>query len=196
MVDLAKIRKKAREKKEQAEPPVPSGPTASEKLSLYRERVREALEAVEQEAIDQTGVDSEETELLTFGIGSEEYAIAAERVVEIVDPRGIARVPNAPPPLSGIMSLRGTIVAVLDVRQRLGQGDRPAGPDSRMVIVRDRGGVAGFVVDRAGRVIRFDPGELEPPPTLSSVEHDDVIQGIIRREGSLLVVLDVERLLG
>jgi purine-binding chemotaxis protein CheW len=195
MVDLAKIRKKAREKKEQAAP-LPSGPTASEKLALYREKVREALEAVEQEATDEAGPRSAQTELLTFGIGSEEYAIDAERVVEIVDPRGIARVPNAPRPLSGIMSLRGTIVAVLDVRQRLGQGDRPAGPDPRMVIVRDRGGVAGFVVDRAGRVIRFDPGELEPPPTLSSVEHDDVIQGIIRREGSLLVVLDVERLLG
>jgi len=167
MVDLAKIRRKAREQKEKASEQASriaidmEAPAA--RLERYKTRVLEAS-AGAAEAPD-TEEEAVRTEILTFTLGSETFGIDISQVEEIVEPREITMVPNAPAPVSGIVSVRGTIVAVLDVRQRLGASSAPADADPRLVIVRDRGGMAGFAVDRrrglSGRVP--ERARLRPP---------------------------------
>jgi purine-binding chemotaxis protein CheW len=197
MVDLAKIRRKAREQKEKASEPASriaidmEGPAA--RLERYKTRVLEAS-AGAAEAPD-TEAEAVRTEILTFTLGSETFGIDIGHVEEIVEPREITMVPNAPAPVSGIVSVRGTIVAVLDVRQRLGASSAPADADPRLVIVRDRGGMAGFAVDRVSRVLAIDPAELESQPTLSSAEANHSIRGMIRRGEGVIALIDTDSLL-
>src|SRR5437764_12034752 len=100
MVDLAKIRKKAKDKKKSVEagfrPPDPD-----EKLLKFLQRVGTSRFA--EEAVPPIAVD--EVELLTFILGAERYAIDLEDVVEITDPHRATRVPNAAPNTVGIFSL-------------------------------------------------------------------------------------------
>lgn len=139
--------------------------------------------------------DESLVELLTFVIGKEQYAISIEKIVEIIPPQNPTRVPNAPPSVVGIISLRGTIVTILDLRRRLGHAAGSRGIDSRIIVVENKGETAGFVVDRVLRVIKTDPTKIESHPVVSPTEQSDHILGVFQHGKSLSIYLDLERLL-
>jgi len=189
MVDLAKIRKKAKEQRG-AQPPPPAPPSPDEKLKRFLAQAgsqRFAEEPVPPEPAD--GV-----ELLTFILGAERYAIDLEEVVEITDAHRTTRVPNAAPGTVGIFSLRGSIVTLLDVRSKLKQ---PPGSskDSRIIVIRDRGTLAGFEVDRVVRPARIERGLIEPQPVVAAAEESGFIRGVVRNGDALTIVLDLAKLL-
>lgn len=135
-------------------------------------------------------------ELLSFTLAGEQYAIEIERIAEIISPRPATAVPNAPASVVGIISLRGTIVTMLDLRRQLGHASEYlVGPETRTIVVEDGGGMAGFVVDRVLRVVKIDPSQIQSHPIVSPAEQTDAIRGVIQQGAVLTIVLDVERLL-
>jgi len=70
----------------------------------------------EQTALQQVAED----QLVTFCLGGENLAFPIGLVQEIVKPSAITRVPNAPPYVEGIANLRGNILPVVNLRNRLG----------------------------------------------------------------------------
>ena len=83
---------------------------------------------------------------LTFRSGSQNYALPAEEVAEIIIMPTVARLPQSPPALLGMANLRGSVIAVASLRGLLGAarrtGDRarysPRGPLSGSDIGRSR----------------------------------------------------------
>ena len=141
--------------------------------------------------------EGERVELLMFAMAGEQYAIDIERIAEIINPRKPTPVPNAPPVVVGIISLRGTIVTMLDLRRELGHDSSyTAGPETRTIVVEDRGGLAGFVVDRVLRVVKVAVSEIQSHPVVSLAEQRDAIRGVFRHGSALTVILDIEKLLG
>ena len=189
MVDLAKIRKKAKEKKKDVEAGVRS-PNPDEKLQKFLERA--GTRRFAEEAPAATAVD--EVELLTFILGAERYAIDLEDVVEITDPHRATRVPNAAPNTVGIFSLRGSIVTLLDIRRRLKQP--PANvKDPRVIVIRDGASLAGFEVDRVLRPAKIERTAIEPQPVVAAAEESECIRGVVRSEDALTIVLDLAKLM-
>ena len=124
MVNLAKLRKKAKEKKEKQEkapeelPVVETPVPVPDKIAAYLAEAGSSRgEIRREERMIPTG---EQIELLTFVIAGEQYAIDIENVVEIVTTRPVTKIPNANESVLGILSLRGTIVILVDVRGSLG----------------------------------------------------------------------------
>jgi len=135
-------------------------------------------------------------ELLTFIIAGEQYAVDIERIVEIVTPRSVTRIPNADTSIVGIISLRGTIVTLVDVRGKLRHPQATAaGDDERIVVIDFRNETIGFVVDRVLRVVKIAPSELEPHPVVHAIELEAAIRGVFRASGSLTILLDLDKLL-
>jgi purine-binding chemotaxis protein CheW len=139
--------------------------------------------------------EAETREFLTFSLGGEEYAMPIDRIVEIVPWRPTTMVPNADETVVGILSLRGVVVTILDVRSRLGGKPMPPGPDTRFVVINLEKEMVGLFVDRVRRVVRFDPKDIEPPPRISTGEGSDSVAGVVEREGKIVILLDLERLL-
>ncbi|MHB0968985.1 MAG: chemotaxis protein CheW [Thermoanaerobaculia bacterium] len=135
-------------------------------------------------------------ELLTFSLASENYAIDIESIVEITPPREVTRIPNAEASVIGIISLRGTIVTVLDLRQILGHSPLTGGgEDARIIVLERKGQTSGILVDRVFRVAKVGPREIESHPVVSPAEHDAAIEGVFHHKGVLTIVLNLERLL-
>jgi purine-binding chemotaxis protein CheW len=232
MVDLAKIRKKA--KKAAVDSPqgsaslqVAESPSVvSETLPVVQsvnEQVSEKLledsetrrlddsprtskldkfkaEAGKRRAADAARADvADETllELLTFVIAGEHYAVDIERIVEIVTPRNVTRIPNADATVVGILSLRGTIVTLVDVRRKLRHRESAAATaDTRIVVIDFNNEIVGFLVDRVLRVVKASPGEIEPHPVVHATELDQAVRGVFRVAGALTILLDLDKLLG
>jgi len=144
---------------------------------------------------------ADEVQLLTFGLGGGEYAVALGAVTEILRARTLTEIPRARPPLLGVLNLRGTITPVYDPSLRLGlpvSAPPCAGPDcarparaARILVVRTALGPAGLWVDRVRGVQRVRPGALERPrggPTGG-------VLGVLRTVEGTCTVVDPEWLL-
>lgn len=212
MVDLVKLRKKAKKQgtvhsaqgtvaaEPVSEPPPPTPdsqlPTpVPDKLSRFMQEAGKLRETVEEEAQVEQAADSSQLELLTFLIAGELYAVDIERIVEIVRPRPVTRVPNAEESIVGIVSLRGTIVTLIDVRSRLRQAKTEETPDTRVIVVDQQGETIGFEVDRVQRVVKIGRNDVEPHPVVHASEADNSIQGVFRHTGALTILLDFDKLL-
>jgi len=206
MVDLVKIRKKAKKKEERsadvssAPPPPRADETSalpdSSKLDAFRETAGVKREGLTLAVDEREQVEGEQLELLTFSIAGEQYAVSIERIIEIVQPRPVTRIPNADPAIVGIISLRGTIVTLVDVRKRLRhRGERDERADPRIVVLEFGGETLGFEVDRVSRVVRVPAAGIEPHPVVHASELSEAIRGVFRAGGALTILLDLDKLL-
>ena len=104
-------------------------------------------------------------ELLRVEVGGEPYGLPIERVREIVRMCPLTRLPRAPELVLGVISLRGEIVQVLDLRLALAAAAPEPTRRSRIVVLHGEAGeVAGWLVDAVSEVLRVPEAELRPPP--------------------------------
>lgn len=135
-------------------------------------------------------------EFLTFMLGAEEYAVAIERVREVVRSPPITEVPRAPVHILGVVTVRGEVVAVVDPRRRLGLRPVPIVAGEAKIVIVDAGdGPCGLHVDRVASVVRLRPGSIEPCPQGIAGECSEFLAGIGREGDRLFTVLDLGALL-
>jgi purine-binding chemotaxis protein CheW len=133
-------------------------------------------------------------EFLTFRLGKEEFAVAIDRVREVLRAPSITEVPRAPADVLGVVTVRGEVVPVIDARARLGVGaDRGTG--GRIVIVEAGEGPLGVLVDEVASVVRLPRGAIEACPPGLSTEASDCVTGIGRWRDRLFMVVDTGALL-
>ncbi len=203
MVDLVKVRRKAKEKAEQkaegrrqkAEVPAaePPAPPSHDKIARFLETAGQRR-TVQKKEVQPSAA---QLELLLFDIAGELYAIDIEHVVEIVIPRPVTRVPNADASIVGIISLRGAIVTLIDARSRLRhRADQSKGPEVRIIVVEFEDQNIGFIVDRVLRVVKVDADSVDPHPVVHNSELEESVRGVFRHDGALTILLDLEKLLG
>lgn len=141
----------------------------------------------------------EASDFVSVVIGDQLFGIPVLQVRDVLAAQRITRVPLAPPEVAGSLNLRGRIVTAIDIRIRLGLPERTAEQSSgkpRMSVVVDHGGeLYSLMVDSVGEVLRLAEANFERNPATLDVRWREVSAGIYRLDGSLLVVLDVTRLL-
>lgn len=128
---------------------------------------------------------------LSFILANEEYAVPITSLREIVRPIPITEVPRTPPYVLGVLTLRGAVLPVLDLRIRLGL---PVGEEqraARILVIETDDGPAGILADRVAEVVRIGNEPLEPPPGALGAGAE-LLNGIIRRDGRMLIVLNLE----
>ncbi len=132
---------------------------------------------------------------VTFDVAGEIYGLPVECVDEALRVTTITRLPFAPEPVRGMTQVRGRILPVVDLRVRLGHPPIPTGAHSRILVVYARGRTIGLLVDAARQVVKLLPSTLEPPPPEVMTGKSSFIDAVCRREDSLLLLLDVEKVL-
>lgn len=138
----------------------------------------------------------EQLQLVTFVVGSEEFAIPILSVQEINRMMQITRVPQSPAFVEGVINLRGKIIPVVDLRRRFGHAQQDHTGDNRIIVVEVAGRVIGFSVDRVNEVLRISSGIVEPPPAMVCGMGSDYVQGVGKLDDRLLILLDLDRLFG
>ncbi len=123
------------------------------------------------------------------------FGIEVRKVQEVLRAQEMTRVPLAPAVLRGLINLRGQIVAAIDMRQRLSLGPRTADQDPMNMIVRAEDGAVSLLVDEIGDVIDVVAESYEPVPETMAPHLKQLVEGVYKLDGRLLLVLDTERTL-
>lgn len=132
-------------------------------------------------------------ELLVFGLDGSAYAVAVERVREIVRMKELTRVPRAPGWLLGVVALRGEIVEVVDLRRRLGLGGSTPVRSHRIIVLHgDVDRITGLLVDSVSEVYRVPEDQVMPAQGLDV----NCVAEVCSRGEEFVSILDVERALG
>jgi len=168
-------------------------PAAANKLAQFKQTANKRREGFIEQQAETSAAD--QVELLSFIIAGEQYAVSIDHLVEIVTPRDATHVPNADPTIVGIISLRGTIVTVIDVRRKLRHPPAAAGNDARIIVAERAGETLGFEVDRVLRVLKVDSAAIEPHPVVHSSELSEAVRGVFRQANALTILLDLDKLL-
>ncbi|MEE9404591.1 MAG: chemotaxis protein CheW [Algisphaera sp.] len=139
--------------------------------------------------------EAEFSQVVSFWIGKEEYAIDVLCVREINRLMAITHVPNTVEEVLGVVNLRGTIIPVIDLRAWFRLGETGFRPDNRIIIIEVNSRMLGCVVERVNEVIRIDPATVDPPGTVVRGSDAEFISGVARLKERLLMMLDVDRVL-
>ena len=144
---------------------------------------------------ERESVEEAHLQLVTFGVGTEEFAVNILQVQEINRMMIITQVPESPECVEGVINLRGRIIPVVDLRKRFAMALKEYAQSSRIIVVEVDHLVLGFIVDCVHEVLRIDRKIVETTPSITSTSKDSTyIQGIGKLEDRLLILLNLSRL--
>jgi purine-binding chemotaxis protein CheW len=133
------------------------------------------------------------TKFAIFKIGDETFGIGIERVVEILKVQKIFTIPGLPEFLSGVMSVRGSIIPVMDLRLRFGL--KPSGKKERIIIVRYGKEKIGFLIDHIKEILSISSGEVMTPPSIFKGFRTEYLTGLSRQDENIIILLNIDNLL-
>ena len=132
---------------------------------------------------------------VTFNLQEETYGINVMQVQEVLRYTEIAPVPGSPDYVLGIINLRGNVVTVIDTRARFGLEPAEVTDNSRIVIIEAEKQVIGILVDSVAEVVYLKSSEIDTAPNVGTEESARFIQGVSNRDGQLLILVDLNKLL-
>ena len=158
-----------------------------------------AQSAVEEINILNSDQDENKNQYLTFILAGEEYGIDILRVQEIKGWDSVTKIPNAPPYIKGVMNLRGTIVPIIDLRQRFNLETLEYGLMTVVIVLKvqdhNRNRTMGIVVDAVSDVYDLSTEHMKPPPDFGDVISVEFLKGLATVDNKMVIILDIDHLL-
>ncbi|ALF54700.1 chemotaxis protein CheW [Nostoc piscinale CENA21] len=142
-----------------------------------------------------------EQQLCTFWLNKTYFGIDVRHVQEVIRPQAITPVPLTPPDICGLINLRGQIITVIDLQQRLDMGEparrniQPEEPQGFNIVVCSDHEVVSLLVDDVGDVLEFPENTFQPPPATLKGRMRDILAGAYPLAEGFLFVIDTEKIL-
>ncbi len=154
-------------------------------------------------AADRTSHHKEQVngaQYLSFTLENEEYAVDILRVQEIRSWEPVSRIPNVPHYEKGVVNLRGSIVPIIDLREKLGIKFTEYTPLTVVVVLQATDGnkktrTMGVVVDSVSDVINLDKTKIQDAPDFGAKVSNEFINGLVSVNERMIILLDVDKLL-
>jgi purine-binding chemotaxis protein CheW len=132
---------------------------------------------------------------LTFTLAQEIYALGVGNVREVLTVVPMTVVPRTSEYMRGVINVRGGIVPVIDLRQKLGMSRTENTADTCIIVIeltiRGREMIFGILADSVREVMELESAQIEPPPRLGLPITRDFLLGIGKKNGAFILILEV-----
>lgn len=136
-----------------------------------------------------------ENKYVIFKLNSEYYGVNIKSVIAIENMENVTRIPNSPHYVKGVINLRGEVITLIDLKEKLNISKNEELTNSRVIVVSTEEVVAGLVVDTSSEVIDIDPHDID---NVDGDEENDTLmyaQGIAKIDGRLIILLELTKIL-
>lgn len=144
---------------------------------------------------DGTARASASIQFISFAIGDEQYGVDIMSVREIKGWSGITHLPKQPEYVLGVLNLRGTIVPIMDLRCRFGQGLTKPTPLHIVIIVQIDGRQVGLIGDRVIDIVSAESTAIHPVPRTAQGITADFLSGLVNHDNIMIALIDLPNLL-
>lgn len=141
-------------------------------------------------------MDQDATQYVIFRLDSEEFGVDIHSITTIERLTNITRVPRTPEYIRGVMSLRGEIVPVMDLRKKFGLPKIEETEDTRIIIFKVEDIVVGMIVDVVIEVVIITTDKIESIVSLSNDHLANYIFGVGKLNDRIITLLNLESLIG
>mgnify|MGYP001799336038 CR=1 FL=1 len=135
--------------------------------------------------------DAEPVELLTFQLSEQEYSLNIMNVREIRSWTKATPMPHAPSFMRGVINLRGTVLPVMDLAERLGLPRREHSDRNVIIVVKQAETMTGLLVDAVSDIVTVPRADLQPPPDSASHAAPAFISSLTVIDDRMIRVLDL-----
>jgi purine-binding chemotaxis protein CheW len=133
---------------------------------------------------------------VVFALAGVEYALPVDQVLQMETFSGATLVPGAPAYVAGIVTVRGSVVPVIDLRIRFGLPPVELTTDTRIIVTESQGRVVALRVDAAREVLKLDVAKHQPAPSVVSERASGFVQAVHALGPRLLLLVDLPKILG
>jgi len=134
-------------------------------------------------------------EYITFEIGDRRLGIDAMAIREIRAWSPAMPLPNAPSYVRGVVNLRGVVLPVLDLSERLGWGTTEPSGRHVIIVVRTAEQLQGIIVDAVSDIVTLNPGTIQPVPDIGQSTAAAFLEGIATVDDRLVMILGLDRII-
>ena len=133
-------------------------------------------------------------ELLTFKLSDQEYSLDIMCVREIRGWTQATPLPHSPSYMKGVINLRGTVLPVMDLAQRLGLSVSEHSDRSVIIVVKHEDTLAGLLVDAVSDIIALNDDDMLPPPDAAHGATPGIVKSLTLIEDRMIRLLDLSQL--
>ncbi|MCE5284307.1 MAG: chemotaxis protein [Pelosinus sp.] len=133
-----------------------------------------------------------EFEIIEFTVGSVSYGINVAKVREVINPIPVTQMPHAHQFVDGVFTLRGRVMPLVNLPRCLGAETQETNDKNNVIVSELNNYYVGFLVNQVSRIHRVSWTAMEPPPSISN---SDMVVGLIKMEGKIVVLLDFEKII-
>lgn len=134
-------------------------------------------------------------QFLSFTLDQEVYGLDIMVAESIERMSEFTRVPKTPEYVLGVTNIRGDIVPVINLRQRLGMKDKEYDEDTRIIISKFEDYRIGMVVDRAKDILSVPEKNIQESRDIFKDGRDTLFSQVIKLEGQYILILDLIKIL-
>lgn len=143
--------------------------------------------------------------IVTFSLAKQIFGIDMSALIEIREWDEPTPLPNVPSFIKGVTNLRGNVIPVVGLAERLGWEPSVLHSRSCILVVNIMGKQAGFLVDEVNDIVSINASEIQPAPAVETALEESVIAGLVRiatrakdgtrdENGSMVLLLDLNAL--
>lgn len=140
-------------------------------------------------------MSSVKNKYVLFNLENELYGIDINNVKTIEKVLTFTRVPNSENFIKGVINLRGDVVPIIDLRQKFSLPDKNIDNSNRIIIVEINDMLLGLMVDSSSEVMELSQDEIDNPSSIGEGTFEDYIKGIGKKNGRLIILLDLARII-
>lgn len=162
---------------------------------MIDEERKKLLKAEIAEEFEEEDELSDEKQLVIFKLGNEEYGVDIMQVKEIIRTTTITKIPQVPSFVEGIISLRGEILPIIDMRKKFGLPEAERTRQTRILVINLDNVTIGGIVDEVTEVLRLPKDAITPPPPVIRGINTEYLQGVGQIDGRIIILLDMSKIL-
>lgn len=132
-------------------------------------------------------------QLIAFTVGDQYYSVDIMAVREIRAWSGTTSLPKTAEFVRGVINLRGTIVPIIDLRARFGQGETDATKTNVVIILVVGDRLYGILADTVSDILTVSEKDIHPVPETEGSGENPFINGLITKDNQMVAMIALEQ---
>ncbi len=138
---------------------------------------------------------SENRQLLCVRLGDQEFALSIQAIREIRGWISSTPIPHGPSYIKGMINLRGSVLAIIDLAERLGLPSTAVNATSVVVVIEAGDRVIGLLVDAVSDIMTATDDMRQVVPETGSVTSREYVEGLLMRDQQIISVLSIQAIM-
>ena len=135
---------------------------------------------------------SEQREFITFRVGVQEFCIDIMSVREICGWTPATALPHAPTYVRGVINLRGSVLPIIDLAERLGFTASDVSARQVIIVVQVGARIIGLLVDAVSDILTLSTEMIQATPGVATHAVLDFVRGMLAIEGRMIGLIELD----